>query len=111
MTTVTVTNARDLKQELDWFERVVTARFALYFKRECDYHHISELQPPELTHSKSTYANFIHRHQLGFDERTAVALALAPHLQPSLLDSFELKNKARLAIGSNLRCCFIIKFF
>ena len=83
MTTVTVTNARDLKQELDWFERVVTARFALYFKRECDYRHIDELQPPDLTHSEETsYANFIRRHQLGFDERIAVALALAPHLQP-----------------------------
>ena len=56
MKTASTSNAKDLEREFDWFARIIATRFALYFKRECDYHHIGELKPSELTHSKSNYA-------------------------------------------------------
>ena len=91
-------NARDLEREFSWFTRVLDIRFALYFDNQADSggiaeQFVDEVMPPDLSTATSAYADFVRRYRLDFDERIAVALALAPHLQPSLLDIFHTKNK------------------
>ncbi|MFT7265131.1 MAG: hypothetical protein ACI9A2_003215, partial [Halioglobus sp.] len=77
MTAATQLNARDLEQEIDWFAQIIDTCFALYFGHECPYKAISDLAPPDLGASESTYADFIRHYPLGFDERIAIVLALA----------------------------------
>ena len=36
----------------------------------------------------SIYANFVHHYKLSLAERAILALALAPHIRPQLLDVF-----------------------
>ena len=93
MATMTERNALDLELELDWFARVLDTRFKLHFGHETDYQRITEIEPPDLSSSESTYADFIRQYELGFVERIAIILALVPHLRPKLLDIFHTKNK------------------
>ena len=93
MSTVTQWNAQDLEQELVWFARLLDARFKLYFGHEAECRCITEIAPPDISASKSGYADFIRQHELVFAERVAVVLTLVPHLRPQLLDIFHSKNK------------------
>jgi hypothetical protein len=86
-------NARDLEQELTWFAQVLDTRFKLYFGQETAYQDVFAIPPPDLSESDSHYARFVHHYELPFIERTAVVLALTPHLRPQLLDVFFTKNK------------------
>ena len=86
-------NAHDLEQELSWLTRILDARFKLYFEQESEHSAISDITP-DLSHAESAYADFVRRHRLGFDERIAIALAMAHHLRPHLLDRFHIKNSA-----------------
>jgi AAA+ superfamily predicted ATPase len=86
-------NAQDLEQELDWFARLLDARFKLYFQNEPDFQRITEVVPPDLRSSRSGFADFIREYDLDFNERVAVVLALIPHLRPHLLDIFHTKNQ------------------
>jgi AAA+ superfamily predicted ATPase len=86
-------NARDLKQELNWFAQVLDTRFKLYFGQETTYRDVFAISPPDLSSSDSHYAHFVHHYDLSFSERIAVMLALTPHLRPQLLDVFFTKNK------------------
>ncbi|HAE59520.1 MAG TPA: AAA family ATPase [Anaerolineae bacterium] len=85
-------NARDLEQELAWFSRVLDARIKSYFAQEESPKEI-DLTPPDLGSSESPYASFARHYQLSFPERTAIILALTPHIRPRLLDIFFIKNK------------------
>jgi AAA+ superfamily predicted ATPase len=85
-------NARDLELELDWFARVLDARFKLYFGQETTDQDVFAITPPDLSKSDSPYAGFVHHYQLSIAERLAVVLALVPHLRPQLLDVFFTKN-------------------
>ncbi|UTW64755.1 ATP-binding protein [bacterium SCSIO 12741] len=86
-------NAETLEHEIRWLEEVLDVRFKLYFGHECDYEHILKLQPPNLEHDPSEYAQFCHSLSLSFAERILVLLALLPHIRPQLLDIFFIKNK------------------
>ena len=86
-------NAHDLEQELAWFAQVLDTRFKLYFGQETTYRDVFAIAPPDLSGSDSHYAHFVCHYELAFAERTAVVLALAPHLRPQLLDVFFTKNK------------------
>jgi AAA+ superfamily predicted ATPase len=84
-------NADDLNCEMAWLHHVIDVRFKLFFDQECEYQNVQEVQPPRL--KNSSYAQCIDRYQFDFAERITLALALAPALNPELLDVFFLKNQ------------------
>lgn len=89
-------NARDLEAELAWLASIVEVRFKHYFAttdaQVGSSADIVSLAPPEFGDSASPYASFLRLHSLGLIERMALALALAPHLRPQMLDIFYTKN-------------------
>ena len=85
-------NINVIKQELNWFEEVLTARFKLYFNQECSYQSIWQIAPPEYKNSDSYYAKFISHYKCTNAERLILMLALAPHVKPQMLDVFFVKN-------------------
>ena len=86
-------NARDLALELDWFARVLNARFKQYFEPQADVAPVRSITPPELAPSASPWADFLRHYRPGFAERLALVLALVPHLRPQLLDIFHTRNQ------------------
>ncbi len=95
-------NAESMGRELTWFAQVVNARLDAYFnvapEAGSDTHTPSEAptppQPPGLDQDHSVYAEFVKYYGLSQDERLLLMLALAPHLQPQLLDVFFMSNKS-----------------
>lgn len=85
-------NAQVLHDEMQWLSEVITTRLALFFGDECAYRNIAEITPPEFRTPESTYANFIIQNDLNIAERFVLALSLAPHIQPEVLDKLYLKN-------------------
>lgn len=81
-----------LMQELRWFSEVLDTRLKLYFGHECAYTSIHEVTPPDYGGDSSAYARFIAQNKSTPTERLVLALTLAPHLQPQLLDVFCVKN-------------------
>lgn len=85
-------NAQTLYLEMQWLAHLIDIRMKLYWRQDCPYNSIDELLPPDLTNNNSTYAKIITKHKLNFQERVVLLLALAPHVQPHLLDVFFVKN-------------------
>src|SRR4051812_26371051 len=81
-------NACDLEVELGWLARVIDTRMKLHFRVDCEYRAVTEVTPPILV--GSNYADFASG--LDFTERAALALALAPHTRPVLLDVFHARD-------------------
>jgi hypothetical protein len=86
-------NALDLEAELSWLARLIDARFKLYFDLGGGAEIVEIPAPPDLSGSESPYAAFLRESGSGFAERVALALALAPHLRPQLLDVFFTRNQ------------------
>lgn len=87
-------NATDLNKELSWFRKILKVRSQLNAKQETEYQHIFEIAPPDLNGSQSGYATFVKEHQLTFEERFTIILALVPHIKPEVLDAFLVKNES-----------------
>jgi len=87
-------NALDLLDEIRWFEQVVQTRFKIHFDQGSDVNSIFEVAPPELSEKESIYAEFVRFYQLSFSERLMLMLALAPHINPQVLDVFLIRNAA-----------------
>jgi len=85
-------NAIVLTKELKWLATVIDTRMKLYFSQETDVQNINEIPVPDIAESNSNYAVFLKENELGFSERIILLLALAPHIQPQILDVFLLKN-------------------
>jgi hypothetical protein len=84
-------NARDLERELDWFARTLHARLKSYFGgAEAEPFVLPEPPAP----GPSPHGEFVCRHRLGAGERLVLALALAPHVRPHLLDVLWARNEA-----------------
>lgn len=87
-------NASVLANELDWLKQVVDLRFHLYFDAEeglknkdlDKYETVQALLPPAL--EASDYADVVKQLGLGFEERLMLALCIAVHVRPQLLDLF-----------------------
>jgi len=84
-------NALALQAEMQWLAEVIDTRISLYWGKPCAFASVGEVQPPQLP-DHSSYARFIHQHQLDFAARVLLALALAPDILPNLLDVFFVKN-------------------
>jgi hypothetical protein len=85
-------NAAFLSREMQWLALVIDTRMKLYWSQECAYTSVFQVLPPPLKDSTSMYAHIVLRYTMSFSERVVLALALAPHVQPHLLDVFFVKN-------------------
>ncbi len=85
-------NAEALAAEMQWLGRVIDARMKLYWGNPSPYKDIMDVEPPDLSPDGSVYASVVNYYRMNFSERVVLLLALAPHLQPHLLDVFFVKN-------------------
>ena len=85
-------NAACIKQEFSWFTTLVQARFAEYFENQVAELKPSELRPPDIANDSSPYASLVMKYKMGVDERIILLLALAPSIQPQILDVFLMEN-------------------
>lgn len=89
ITAYTITN------ELLWLSAVLDARARLNVGDETGgITNIYEVEPPKLSGDNgSPYSRFVNDFELGFSERLLLALSMAPHINPELLDVFLLTNQ------------------
>lgn len=82
-----------LARELDWLAAVLDVRLKLYFGLDSPVTAVEDLPAPELLPAPADpYAQAVTRKKLGWAERLVLALALAPHLRPQLLDPLFVRN-------------------
>ena len=86
-------NSKTLEKELIWLKLVIETRFNLYFEQETSHKDVFEILPPNLDEDSSVYAEIIKYYKFSFSERLLIALTLAPHIRPRLLDIFFNKNE------------------
>jgi hypothetical protein len=88
--------ARELQEELDWLARVLEARLAAYFENVSTSPPLPHagLPAPDLSASDTPWAGFIRNSRMLPSERLILALSLAPHLSPQLLDVLWIRNTA-----------------
>ena len=77
-----------LHEELDWLTQVIEQVICSYLKQEGHEQHWTAISPPDLSASQTIYAELVNTWQLTLYERLALALTMAPHLRPDLLDVF-----------------------
>lgn len=86
------TNITILHEELDWLEKVIQQVISSYLLQEGHEKDWHDIPLPDLTMENGTYASLVNEWNLNTYERLAMALCLAPHLRPELLDIFFGKN-------------------
>ncbi len=89
-----ISNAADIQKEIAWFKEILKTRSLLNARKETQYNGVYEIFPPELNGSGSTFSSFLRKHDLNFEERFLLVLALVPHVMPELLDMFLVKNES-----------------
>ena len=90
---VIINNAGLLKKETEWFVSVLEFRLKQHFSKEPENRSIYDIKPPPLSNSDSTYAKFILKNKLTFEERFVLLLSLIPIIKPQALDVFFKKNE------------------
>lgn len=81
-------NVARLEAEFRWLREAMDFRFAQQWEAERSYDDISDIEAPEIDDEDGPFATFVLGYQLSPPERMVLALSLAPHLQPGLLDGF-----------------------
>jgi hypothetical protein len=81
-----------IERELKWFYRVLETRLRLHFAQETAVRSVAEITPPDLKNGAGPYAQLISTHSFDPKERLVLCLALAPYLQPALLDPLFTRN-------------------
>lgn len=81
-------NLAVLLAELAWLGEVISQVICSYLKQEGHEAQWWQIPMPELGDGDTVYAGVVSDWELGQFERLLLALALAPHLQPELLDIF-----------------------
>ena len=86
-------NARLIEQDLLWLQAIITQRIKNLINRDIPEQPI-DLTPPALDLSEAGifYADFLQKYDLTPEERLVLVLALAPEVQPELLDSLLNRN-------------------
>jgi len=79
-------NLSVLFNELDWLSRVIDQVIRSYLKQDGHETHWADIELPRLESNSSVYASLVNDWQLGVFERLAIALTMAPHLRPEILD-------------------------
>ena len=86
-------NAHGLELELTWLRQILEVRLALYFENDTPIRAVEDVLPPDQTQVDSAYGRIIERYQLGTPERLGIALALAPHLKPQVLNLLLIRDQ------------------
>jgi hypothetical protein len=81
-------NLVQLHSELDWLEAVIQQVICSYLQQEGHEQHWCDIPMAEFAPDDGVYGQLVHHWSLGRFERLALALCLAPHLKPDLLDVF-----------------------
>ena len=81
-------NLQALLNELEWLNAVILQVIASYLKHEGHEKHWTEIFPPPVDKSDSVYAKSVTTWNLNPCERLALALTMASHLRPEILDVF-----------------------
>lgn len=84
--------ARVLDAEMTWLADLIDASLRLYFGQHCKVDDVAAIPPPALGDSPTCYARIVREHASAFDERATLALAMAPHIRPQVLDPFFARN-------------------
>jgi hypothetical protein len=85
-------NAVSLEAEMNWLLNVIKTRMDLRFNQSGKFSSVYEVPLPTLKED-SYYSRIINHCDFGFKERIILALSIAPHIKPQVLDRFFLKNK------------------
>ena len=85
-------NARALERHLAWLGEVLQARLATHFGQPGAHAQPRDIPPPGLEGDNSELAQVIRENELGWSARLVLSLALAPHVQPQLLDPLFMRN-------------------
>ncbi len=93
MTSDTNLNLAALHRELDWLDQVISQTVRSYFKQEGHEASWQDIPLPELSDENDIYGRTVCEWELGVYERLALALTLAPHLRPEMLDIFFSSNE------------------
>ncbi len=94
MEVITTTESTEtIERELLWLEQVIDTALTLYFNTETEIDTVYEILTPTIEENNSAYARFIVAHNLQFEERVVLGLAMLPYLKPQALDVFLIKNK------------------
>lgn len=78
--------------EMQWLAQVIDTAMKLYWKQDCNYERIEDVPYPVIPNDTSAYGKTLLLHRFSFKERVVMALAMAPHAEPRLLDVFFIKN-------------------
>lgn len=81
-------NGAELAAELDWLTLVVDQAIRSYLKQEGHEGDWREIELPDINEGRGVYSQLCRDWSLGQGERLLLALTLAPHLRPQLLDVF-----------------------
>ncbi|MCL1124964.1 ATP-binding protein [Shewanella surugensis] len=106
-------NIHDLEKEMAWCEQIIDTRLKLHFKQDTNISSIFDILPPDLQQSHSHYAQFIVKHQLDFQMRLILVLALLPALKPNVLDVLNCHNELTQRpftefAGVEMESCFYV---
>lgn len=82
-----------LNAEMEWLGRVIDQAFATYFLQEGHQQRWQDIDPPDLCSWDCPYSQMLQAWDLNRYARLALALALAPHWMPEVLDIFLGKNQ------------------
>jgi AAA+ superfamily predicted ATPase len=86
-------NAAALSREMAWLAEVIDVRMKLFQGKECGYGSVHEVSAPDLSADESLYGKIVRYYVMSDSERIILSLALAPHVQPHLLDVFFSRNE------------------
>ena len=90
-------HARAISLELDWLKARIGRSIAALGRVDSNPESRAGDQPPApQLPPESWYACFVEEHQLDADERLVLILALAPEIDPGLLDNLLIKGDSRL---------------
>jgi len=85
-------NIETLQNEMGWLQNVINQVVSSYLMQEGHENNWKDVPLPDLTAAETPYAQFVRKWELGMYERLALALAMAPHIRPEILDIFFGKN-------------------
>ena len=88
-----VRNSEFIANEVSWFQQLMMLRAKITFENSIPEESLKELLPPDIDGQSCSYTQLISKHQMGFEERVVLVLALIPHVLPSALDVLNMKNE------------------
>lgn len=85
-------NFQAIGAEMQWLSELIESRINHYFKTSDELPPFEDIAAP--AYSEDAYLHQLVKHlNLSRSERIVLALALAPHVSPQVLDTFFIKNK------------------